>query len=160
MKSPIAYAIVLLIAIAFFVQPALAYTQMSSPFLDSCDFLFMAPTQFSDLIVEEYNNVHFATTSFDTINIDFPVFADGLHLGTSTLNVGAGLGVDNALGIGTDATGVGLAGNNGLGLGVGEKLTDNVLPFGPVNLAFPDISQTAFDSYTYQRTYLYTDNSG
>ncbi len=160
MKSPIAYAIVLLIAMAFFVQPALAYTQMSSPFVDSCDFLFMAPTQFSDLIVLEYNNLNVATTSFDTLNIDFPAFADGMHLGSSTLNAGAGIGVNNALGVGSDASGIGLSGDNGLGSGIGTELTANVLPFGPVNLAFPDISQTAFDAYNYQRTYLFTDNSG
>ncbi|BAI61758.1 conserved hypothetical protein [Methanocella paludicola SANAE] len=55
-------------------------------------------------------------SDFETLDIDFPVFGDGFELG-ATAGVVA-------------ADGVALTG------------TANVLPFGPVNLAFPSISQT------------------
>jgi hypothetical protein len=55
-------------------------------------------------------------TDFETLDIDFPVFTDNAELGAFA---------------GTAAVdGVALTG------------TANVLPFGPVNLAFPSISQT------------------
>ncbi len=55
-------------------------------------------------------------TDFEDLSIDFPVFSDGTELGATA---------------GTAAIdGVALTG------------TANVLPFGPVNLAFPSISQT------------------
>jgi len=55
-------------------------------------------------------------SDFETLNIDFPVFTDCAELGA----VAGTAAVD----------GVALTG------------TANVLPFGPVNLAFPSISQT------------------
>ncbi|HTY91323.1 MAG TPA: hypothetical protein VMC84_09120 [Methanocella sp.] len=63
-----------------------------------------------------FNQDTACATDFENININFPAYFDGLHLGASTL------GVDTPCG---DA-----------------DLTANVLPFGPVNLAFPDICQT------------------
>ncbi|BAI61757.1 conserved hypothetical protein [Methanocella paludicola SANAE] len=55
-------------------------------------------------------------SDFETLDIDFPVFTDGAELGAT----------------------VGTAAVDGVSL-VGSA---NVLPFGPVNLAFPSISQT------------------
>src|SRR5271157_448056 len=89
-------------------------------------------------------------TDFENINISFPVDIGGLHLGPTSANVGAGVGIGNGAGIGTDGTGIGTGGGSGtgedsglnLGVGVGAQVTGNILPFGPVNLAFPDISQT------------------
>jgi hypothetical protein len=58
-------------------------------------------------------------TDFEAININFPVSVDGANLGATALT--GSLAAD-----GLDATGT---------------ATANVLPFGPVNLAFPDINQ-------------------
>jgi hypothetical protein len=60
-------------------------------------------------------------TDFETIDIDIPVFSDGTELGASTFD-------DGTVG---DVTGL---------------ETANVLPFGPVNLAFPSISQTVLQT--------------
>jgi len=158
-RAFIAYAIVLLIGTAFLVQPAMAFTQMAVPFIDSCDFLVMTPTQYTDLTIAEYNNVYMATTSNETTKIDFPAFADGAHIGPDVARAGIGIGIDNGTGIGTNGTGIGISGGSGLGIGVGVGATANVLPFGPVDLAFPSISQTANDTYAYQRTYFFSDTS-
>jgi hypothetical protein len=58
-------------------------------------------------------------TDFEAININFPPSFDGVNLGATTLT--GGLSAD--------------------GLTTGGTATANVLPFGPVNLAFPDINQ-------------------
>ncbi len=59
-------------------------------------------------------------TDFENVNINFPLFADGIVAGPTV--AGAGSVIDGAV------------------LGAGASA--NVLPFGPVNLAFPSISQT------------------
>jgi hypothetical protein len=59
-------------------------------------------------------------TDFEAININFPVSADGVDLGATALN-------------GTIST--------PSGLDASGTASANVLPFGPVNLAFPDINQ-------------------
>ncbi len=79
------------------------------------------------------------TTDVEHFDMNFPLSADGLDLGPTAAAAGAGLGLNNSLGIGTDGTGIGAG--NGLGLGTGVTASANVLPFGPVNLAFPDIHQ-------------------
>jgi hypothetical protein len=58
-------------------------------------------------------------TDFEAISINFPASIDGANLGATALS--GSLAAD-----GLDATGT---------------ATANVLPFGPVNLAFPDINQ-------------------
>ncbi len=63
-----------------------------------------------------FNQDTATATDFETLDIDFPVFTDDAELGAVT---GSAALEDVAL------TG-----------------TANVLPFGPVNLAFPSISQT------------------
>jgi hypothetical protein len=57
-------------------------------------------------------------SDYEQMNIDFGIFGDGFNLGSS----------------------VGPITTDGLTLGAGAS--SNVLPFGPVNLAFPSISQT------------------
>jgi hypothetical protein len=59
-------------------------------------------------------------TDFEAISINFPASVDGTDLGATALS-------GSLSGLGLDASGTASA---------------NVLPFGPVNLAFPDISQT------------------
>ncbi len=108
----------------------------------------LVPTTFGFPVIVQngstsaFNQDTARATDFENINIKFPAYFDGVNLGASTLNAGVGVGVDGALGVGTDGTGVGLAGDDGTGVGVGVQATANVLPFGPVNLAFPDICQT------------------
>ena len=63
-------------------------------------------------------------TDFEAININFPPSIDGLNLGATTLTGGLSTGDDSA----ADPS-------------IGGAATFNVLPFGPVNLAFPDICQ-------------------
>ncbi len=108
----------------------------------------LVPTTFGFPVIVQngstsaFNQDTACATDFENININFPASFDGVNLGASTLNVGVGLGVNGGIGVGTDGTGIGAAGEDGLGLGVGAQATANVLPFGPVNLAFPDICQT------------------
>jgi len=65
-----------------------------------------------------FNQDTATATDFETVNISVPITADGIDLGAS----------------------VGPLAADGVALGAGA--TSNVLPFGPVNLAFPSISQT------------------
>jgi hypothetical protein len=87
-----------------------------------------------------FNQDTATATDYENIAIQFPAYFDGVHLGASTLTTALGLGVDDGTGVATDATGVGTG--EDAGVGAAATVTSNVLPFGPVNLAFPDISQT------------------
>ncbi len=130
------YAIILFIAICGSIQPVLAFTDMTIPFVTTCDAVFMQPTIHADATIVEFNDARIAKNSLETLNIDFPAFADGVHLGPSVFNDGT------ITAPGTTATGITSA---------------NVLPFGPVNLAFPSIRQTADETCSYQRTYFFVD---
>ena len=85
----------------------------------------LVPTTFGFPVIVQngstsaFNQDTAAATDFEAININFPVSADGVDLGPTTVS-----GALSGLGV----TGTGTA-------------SANVLPFGPVNLAFPDISQ-------------------
>ena len=85
-------------------------------------------------------------TDFETVDIQFPVHFGNLGLGATTLEAALGVGASDdslAAGLGvTDDVAAGLGIGDELGVGAAVKATANVLPFGPVNLAFPDISQT------------------
>jgi len=65
-----------------------------------------------------FNQDTATATDFENVNISIPITADGIDLGAS----------------------VGPLAADGVALGKGA--TSNVLPFGPVNLAFPSITQT------------------
>lgn len=134
MRASPVFAITLVIAIFAFIQPAMAFTEMAIPFITTCDTIFMQPTASADATIIEFNNANIAKTSLETLNIDFPVFADGAHLGPTT----------------------GAAAIDGLVLSEG---TASVLPFGPVSLAFPSIAQTAEEACSYQRTYFFADTA-
>ncbi len=83
----------------------------------------LVPTSFGFPVIVQngsttaFNQDTARATDFETVNIDIPTFTDGTELGASTFN-------------------------NGVVDGVSGLETANVLPFGPVNLAFPSISQT------------------
>ncbi len=108
----------------------------------------LVPTTFGFPVIVQngstsaFNQDTATATDFENINIQFPAYANGVNLGASTLDAGLGAAVDGALGVGTDGTGVAASTDDGTGVGAGVTATSNVLPFGPVNLAFPDISQT------------------
>ena len=69
-----------------------------------------------------------AATDFETFNLNWPIVADGISLGPS----------------------IGPLAADGVALGAGAS--SNVLPFGPVNLAFPSISQTVDQTQTVTHT--------
>ncbi len=96
------------------------------------------------------------TSDLEHIDISFPAFADGLHLGPTAAEAGVGVGVDNGIGIGTDGTGIGIGG--GLGAGLGTSASSNVVPFGLVNLAFPDISETVSQTVSATSTGFFASN--
>ncbi len=73
------------------------------------------------------------TEDLEHLNIDFPIKADDLGLGPTIGSV--------------EADGVDLTGSA------------NVLPFGPVNLAFPDIHQDALQSVAATQTGFFTANT-
>lgn len=106
----------------------------------------LVPTTFGFPVIVQngstsaFNQDTATATDFENINIQFPAYFDGVHLGASTLTTALGVGADDGTGVATDTTGVGTG--EDAGVGVGTTVTSNVLPFGPVNLAFPDISQT------------------
>jgi hypothetical protein len=136
-RAYLAYAIILFIAIYMAVQPAMAFTQQAIPFITTRDTIYMEPTEFADAHITEFNNANVIDTSVETLSIDFPAFDDGVHLGPV---VASGMAaIDGVLGL--------------------DRASFNVLPFGPVNLAFPSIAQTADETHAYQRTYFFTDVS-
>jgi hypothetical protein len=128
----------------------------------------LVPTTFGFPVIVQngstsaFNQDTAKATDFENIDINFPLYFDGVHLGASTLGLGVGAAeaeekiVDPlAVGVGVDGanpTGVAVAVDDAEALGIGAKLTSNVLPFGPVNLAFPDIEQTVFQTQTVTHT--------
>jgi len=70
-------------------------------------------------------------SDFENVSINIPVFSPDLQLGASTFSNGEVFGPTSA------AFGV---------------ATANVLPFGPVNLAFPSISQTVIQTQNVTHT--------
>ncbi len=87
----------------------------------------LVPTTFGFPVIVQngstsaFNQDTACATDFENINIQFPAYFDGVHLGASTLDLGVGVANDGALGVGTDGTGVGVAGDDGTGVGVGAE---------------------------------------
>jgi|GEM_PF-2782614 len=97
-------------------------------------------------------------TDLEHYDLSFPVFADGASLGPSSIGTGAGIGVNTGTGIGTDGTGIGIGGGTGLGIGLGAQGSANIVPFGPVNLAFPSINEDVTQKYSATSTGFFTSN--
>lgn len=131
MRAHLAFAIVLIIAAAIAAPPAMAFTEQAIPFVTTCDTIFMQPLSTTDATIVEFNSANSSATSLETLDIDFPVFdrhdGDILALGPTAISAD------------------------------GLTATANMLPFGPVDLAFPSISQTADETYSCQRTYFFVD---
>jgi hypothetical protein len=115
------------------IQPVLAFTQMTSPFITTDSTIFVEPHELADLIVIEFNQQACAESHMASLQISAPLFSNSLQLGPTLFDNGS-----------VDATATGIK-------------SSNVLPFGPVNLAFPSISQTANDRIACERTYFFVD---
>lgn len=135
MRSIVAHVIVLAFAVAVAVQPAGAVSVISIPFITTNCAIFEFPNSNTALTIEEFNSASNVVTDAESFNMKFPLFSDGID--TGPLKAGAGSAIDGAT------------------LGTGAKA--NILPFGPVNLAFPSQTQTVAGTYTSQRTYFFTD---
>ena len=138
MRAYIALAAVLALisASALAVQPALAFNATASPFLTTDNTIFMFPDCNNGLTILEFNSLAATCTDNETFNLEFPLLAGGITAGPA-------LGPLSA---------------DGAGLGTGASA--NILPFGPVDLAFPSLSQTVDASSAYERTYFFTDTFG
>jgi|SRR5208337_2349452 len=117
----------------------------------------LVPTTFGFPVIVQngstsaFNQDTATATDLENLNVQVPAYADGLNLGGTAINTGLGIGVGGGTGVGTDGTGIGI-GNGGTGVGVGLKATANALPFGPVDLAFPDVSQTSDETQSVTHT--------
>jgi hypothetical protein len=99
---------------------ALAFAVCALPvYADLVPTTFGFPVIVQNGSTSAFNQDTANATDFEAISINFPVSIDGANLGATALS--GSLAAD-----GLDATGT---------------ATANVLPFGPVNLAFPDINQ-------------------
>ena len=138
MRAYIALAAVLAIlsASALATQPALAFNATASPFLTTDSTIFMFPDCNNGLTILEFNSLAATRTDNETFNLEFPLLAGGIAAGPS----GGPLTADGA------------------GLGTGASA--NILPFGPVDLAFPSLGQTVDARSAYERTYFFTDTFG
>jgi len=132
----LAYAVAIALAVAIAIQPAAAITALGIPFISSYDFVYTQPFSVGSLTILEFNSFNARSLDFETTDIDFPVFDRFCEDGIS----------------------------NDLAPGSTQIATDdlaasaNVLPFGPVNLAFPSISQTVLQQAEYDRTYFFIDS--
>ncbi len=98
------------------------------------------------------------TTDAEHYDLSFPVSGDGLNLGPTAAEAGAGVGINSGAGIGTDGTGIGIGNDLGLGAGIGATTSANIVPFGPVNLAFPDIHEDVTQTVSYTSTGFFDSN--
>jgi hypothetical protein len=74
------------------------------------------------------------TADLESVNIDFPATVDGANIGPLQAMGNSTIG----------------------GIAAAGSASANVLPFGPVDLAFPDISETVSQSYGESITGFYT----
>jgi hypothetical protein len=130
-RAYIAYALALALLAAAAVQPAAALNEIGIPFVTSCGFVYMMPFSNTGVTIVEFNDARSSLVDFETLDIDFPAFGRDdngiLDLGPTLLNA------DDL------------------------SASANVLPFGPVNLAFPSIDQAVFQKSDYERTYFFVD---
>ncbi len=94
----------------------------------------LVPTTFGFPVIVQngstsaFNQDTATATDFEFVDIQIPITADGIDIGSS----------------------VGPLAADGVALGAGAS--SNVLPFGPVNLAFPSITQTVDQTQTVTHT--------
>ena len=99
-------------------------------------FANLVPTTFGFPVIVQngstsaFNQDTATAVDFENVSINIPVFDNGLQLGSTVFK-------DGEIGNGIEAEGLS---------------TSNVLPFGPVNLAFPSISQTVIQNQSVTHT--------
>ncbi len=120
------------------IQPAMAFNTTASPFITTGNTIFIFPVCTTGLTVLEFNSLNASSIEQETFDLNFPLFSNGLVFGPTQAGTGALLD----------------------GVTVGSGASFNVLPFGPVNLAFPSINQKTSSICTFQRTYFFTDTFG
>ena len=120
------------------IQPAAAFNTTASPFITTDNTIFMFPVCTTGLTILEFNSINASSIDQETFDLNFPLFSDGSVFGPTQSGAGALLD----------------------GVTVGSGASFNVIPFGPVNLAFPSISQKTDSIRTFQRTYFFTDTFG
>lgn len=125
-------------ALAMAAQPAMAFSEISIPFITTDCAVFTFPNANTALTILEFNSASTSITSVEKLDINFPLFADGYVAGPTKV---AGTPTIDGVSLGVDASA-------------------NVIPFGPVNLALPSISQSVNDTIACQRTYFFTDTFG
>lgn len=122
MRVSIALAMILFM-LAATVQPAMAFSEISFPFITTDYVGFGFPNANTALTIMEFNSASTSIISSEKLNINFPLFEDGIVAGPTMV----------------------------------EGTSANIVPFGPVNLAFPSIAQSANETIACQRTYFFTD---
>ena len=132
MRAYLAIAVAILLVSAIVAQPVMAMV-IAIPFITTDCAVFTYPVSSTALTVLEFNSQSATTHDAEDLNISFPLFSNDIVAGPS---LGSFTGNDITPGIDASA---------------------NVLPFGPVDLAFPSIAQTVNQSCASQRTYFYTD---
>ena len=135
MRTFIVYSIVLAFILVAAVHPASALSAISIPFITTGNAVFTSPNSNTALTILEFNSASTTSQDLEAVNINFPLNADDLNAGPTVLQGSADIG----------------------GITTSGSATSNVLPFGPVNLAFPSIAQTVSQSYGSQQTYFFTD---
>jgi hypothetical protein len=114
------------------VHPALATTVISIPFTSIGCTAFMEPLASTACTIEEFNSASAFANSAESLDISFPLSSDNLLKGPAAKNNAGFSGADGSL-------------------------TSNTVPFGSVDLAFPEIAQVAKESAGAQSTYFFTD---
>ncbi|BAI62423.1 hypothetical protein MCP_2351 [Methanocella paludicola SANAE] len=100
------------------------------PFISTDCVTYAMPASFGGFVCIEFNSTFLEQRDLEKLDIDFPLFTDATVAGPAVMDADSG------------------------------ETTANVLPFGPVDLAFPSISQVADQSIKYSDTYFFTDTIG
>ena len=137
MRVYVAVAMVLL-TMDIAAQPAMAFTEISIPFITTDCAVLTFPNANTALTILELNSASTSITSAEKLDINFPLFADGIAAGPTKV--------------------AGASTIDGVSFGAGASA--NIIPFGPVNLALPSIAQSADEIIACQRTYFFTDTFG
>jgi hypothetical protein len=138
---------ILLSAAALALAPGTGLAAMNQPaqvigmpFISTDCAIYAMPASFGGFLWTEFNSTSLTQRDLENLDIDFPLLAD--ISGDKTV-----LGPTE-----------GTASADGISPGAGPAA--NVLPFGPVDLAFPSIRQTSDQSIEYRDTYFFSDTLG
>ena len=118
-------------ALAALNQPAQV---IGMPFMTTDNAIYGMPSSFGGFLMTEFNSTSLSQSDLEKLNIDFPLFSD--IPGAEAMLGPTSVHADDA------------------------KAAANILPFGPVNLAFPSIGQTVDQTLNYQDTYFFSDSLG